>query len=221
MADHRGAMGLAVGDWDNDADLDIFVTHWIAQEKALYTNQLAQTRQAGAPALRFLDEADQYGLGQIALDYVGWGTSFFDYDNDGRLDLSGLESLVNERTKVLAFVHVSNILGTENPVDVLVARADDAGVSGRARRGDDRQRRRGADGVERVLGEEGLRPARLRPPGRPGVADGDDQRDPVVQHEVTEGARSPAPGCGFARNAAAPGDRVQSAQIRRFDDFAV
>ncbi len=87
VADHRGAMGLAVGDWDNDADLDIFVTHWIAQENALYTNQLAQTRQAGAPALRFLDEADQYGLGQIALDYVGWGTSFFDYDNDGRLDL--------------------------------------------------------------------------------------------------------------------------------------
>lgn len=87
VADHRGAMGIATGDWDNDSDLDIFVTHWIAQENALYTNQLAQARKAGAPALRFLDEADQYGLGQIALDYVGWGTSFFDYDNDGRLDL--------------------------------------------------------------------------------------------------------------------------------------
>ena len=34
-----------------------------------------------------MDEADRYGLGQIALDYVGWGTSFFDYDNDGSLDL--------------------------------------------------------------------------------------------------------------------------------------
>ncbi len=42
---------------------------------------------------------------------------------DGRLDLTDLETLVNERTKVLAFVHVSNILGTENPVDVLVRRA--------------------------------------------------------------------------------------------------
>jgi hypothetical protein len=34
-----------------------------------------------------MDLADQMGLGQIALDFIGWGTSFFDYDNDGRLDL--------------------------------------------------------------------------------------------------------------------------------------
>jgi cysteine desulfurase/selenocysteine lyase len=48
--------------------------------------------------------------------------------DDGRLDLTDLESLVNERTKVLAFVHVSNILGTENPVDVLVRRAREVGA---------------------------------------------------------------------------------------------
>jgi cysteine desulfurase/selenocysteine lyase len=48
--------------------------------------------------------------------------------DDGRLDLTDLDTLVNERTKVLAFVHVSNILGTENPVDVLVARAREVGA---------------------------------------------------------------------------------------------
>jgi len=48
--------------------------------------------------------------------------------DDGRLDLTDLDQLVNERTKVLAFVHVSNILGTENPVDVLVARAREVGA---------------------------------------------------------------------------------------------
>ena len=37
--------------------------------------------------MQFLDEAGRYGLGQIAPDLVGWGTFFFDYDNDGRLDL--------------------------------------------------------------------------------------------------------------------------------------
>jgi hypothetical protein len=37
--------------------------------------------------LRFVDQADMFGLGQIALDVIGWGTGFFDYDNDGRLDL--------------------------------------------------------------------------------------------------------------------------------------
>jgi cysteine desulfurase/selenocysteine lyase len=46
----------------------------------------------------------------------------------GRLDLSRLDELVNERTKVLAFVHQSNILGTVNPVDVLVARAHEVGA---------------------------------------------------------------------------------------------
>ena len=37
--------------------------------------------------LRYVDQADILGLGQIALDVVGWGTGFFDCDNDGRLDL--------------------------------------------------------------------------------------------------------------------------------------
>ncbi len=34
VADYRGAMGLALADWDNDRDIDIFITHWIAQENA-------------------------------------------------------------------------------------------------------------------------------------------------------------------------------------------
>ncbi len=88
VADYRSAMGLAVGDWDNDQDLDMFITHWIAQENALYSN--LGRRSAGArtgPAVEFKDEADRYGVGQIALDFVGWGTFFFDYNNDGKLDL--------------------------------------------------------------------------------------------------------------------------------------
>jgi hypothetical protein len=96
VADYRGAMGLGIGDWDNDDDFDIFITHWIAQENALYDNQRETspgpgTRGKDSPGpsapLRFLDIADQVGLGQIALDFIGWGTGFFDFDNDGRLDL--------------------------------------------------------------------------------------------------------------------------------------
>lgn len=89
VADYRSAMGLAIGDWNGDEALDIFITHWIAQENALYNNLRGRTRpsERSDPPLQFTDVADRYGLGQVALDYVGWGTAFFDYDNDGRLDL--------------------------------------------------------------------------------------------------------------------------------------
>lgn len=90
VADYRGAMGIAVGDWDRDQDLDLFITHWIAQENALYNNLRSQVTALDVETqtpVRFMDEADRFGLGQIALDYIGWGTSFIDYDNDGWLDL--------------------------------------------------------------------------------------------------------------------------------------
>ncbi len=87
VADYRGAMGLGVGDRENDGDLDIFVTHWIAQENALYENQRGTIAASAAEPMHFVDAADSLGLGQIALDFIGWGTGFIDYDNDGLLDL--------------------------------------------------------------------------------------------------------------------------------------
>ncbi|GAA4285486.1 cysteine desulfurase [Brevibacterium daeguense] len=48
--------------------------------------------------------------------------------DDGRLELDGLESIVDSSTKVLAFTHVSNVLGTINPVARLVARARQVGA---------------------------------------------------------------------------------------------
>src|SRR5574340_938135 len=86
--EYRGSMGLAVGDWDRDGDLDIFITHWIAQQYALFSNLRFNRGITAAPGrLRFQDVADMEGLGQITLGDIGWGTSFFDYDNDGQLDL--------------------------------------------------------------------------------------------------------------------------------------
>jgi len=88
VADYRSSMGIAVGDWDGDLDLDLFLTHWVAQENALFSNRTPAGRTDGVgPRLRFSDDADRLGLGQIALDLVGWGTAFVDFDNDGRLDL--------------------------------------------------------------------------------------------------------------------------------------
>lgn len=94
VADYRSAMGLAAGDFDRDGDDDLFVTHWVAQENALYENQWANfnaastNKPANKPfALRFMDIADLKGLGQMSLPFVGWGTEFVDLDSDGWLDL--------------------------------------------------------------------------------------------------------------------------------------
>jgi hypothetical protein len=88
-ADYRGAMGLAVGDYDNDDDLDLFVTHWLAQENALFRNNVSLNwkNDDGSQRLFFVDESEIMGLGQISLKTVGWSTSFTDFDNDGLLDL--------------------------------------------------------------------------------------------------------------------------------------
>lgn len=87
VADYRGAMGLAAGDWNRDGDDDLFVTHWVAQENALYDSMLVDFRDGGKEGLHFMDVADQRGVGQIALQVVGWGTQFVDFDSDGWLDL--------------------------------------------------------------------------------------------------------------------------------------
>lgn len=48
--------------------------------------------------------------------------------DDFELDFTDIDSLLNERTKVFAFAHQSNVLGTINPVSTLVARARDVGA---------------------------------------------------------------------------------------------
>jgi cysteine desulfurase/selenocysteine lyase len=48
--------------------------------------------------------------------------------DDGRLDLEAMRGLITERTKVVAFTHMSNVLGTINPVAEIVAMARAAGA---------------------------------------------------------------------------------------------
>ena len=48
--------------------------------------------------------------------------------DDGRLNLADLETVITECTKVVAFTHVSNVLGTVNPVAAIVDRAREVGA---------------------------------------------------------------------------------------------
>ncbi|MBE2999680.1 cysteine desulfurase [Nocardiopsis sp. HNM0947] len=53
---------------------------------------------------------------------------WFPVTGDGRLDLTDIGEIVNERTRVVAFAHQSNVLGTVNPVHTITARAREVGA---------------------------------------------------------------------------------------------
>jgi cysteine desulfurase/selenocysteine lyase len=53
---------------------------------------------------------------------------FIPIDDDGALRLELLDEIVTARTRILAFTHVSNVLGSINPVDLLVAKARSVGA---------------------------------------------------------------------------------------------
>lgn len=74
----QAGMGAVFGDYDNDGDLDLFVTNFSDDNNTLYRNDGDGF---------FTDVAFQSGLGAPSLPFVSWGTEFFDYDNDGWKDI--------------------------------------------------------------------------------------------------------------------------------------
>ncbi len=76
--DVQAGMGVDLGDYDGDGDLDIFVTHFSDDYNTLYRNE------GGG---YFADVTFRVGLGAPSMPWVGWGTAFADLDNDADLDL--------------------------------------------------------------------------------------------------------------------------------------
>lgn len=89
------AMGPVFSDYDNDGHLDLFVSdlryhrlyRWLPNERF------------------FEDTTAASGVARISGQYVGWGTAFFDYDNDGRKDIfvvnGGLHHLITQEHSLL------------------------------------------------------------------------------------------------------------------------
>ncbi|HVX68906.1 MAG TPA: cysteine desulfurase [Mycobacteriales bacterium] len=65
---------------------------------------------------------------QLACKRAGATLKWIGLTDDGRLDLGSLDQVITERTKVVAFVHQSNLLGTVNDVSTVVARAREVGA---------------------------------------------------------------------------------------------
>jgi hypothetical protein len=73
----QGSMGVALGDYENVGRQSLYITNFAEEYKALYRND----------GDHFTDVSFRSKTAASSLPYVGWGTSFFDYDNDGWLDL--------------------------------------------------------------------------------------------------------------------------------------
>ncbi len=91
----EGSMGVDAGDFDGDGDLDLFMTHLVKETNTLYLNDGRGN---------FDDRTADSGLGPPSLAYTAFGTAWFDYDNDGWLDLlavngavTRIEGLVRQR----------------------------------------------------------------------------------------------------------------------------
>jgi hypothetical protein len=74
----EAGMGVDAGDFDGDGDEDIFITHLMEETNTLYVNQGNRF---------FEDRTNETGHGLQSRRYTGFGTLWFDYDNDGWLDL--------------------------------------------------------------------------------------------------------------------------------------
>ena len=65
---------------------------------------------------------------QLLCQRTGATLRWFSVTQDGRLDLSNADELINERTRIVALAHQSNVLGTINPVAEIAARAHAVGA---------------------------------------------------------------------------------------------
>jgi enediyne biosynthesis protein E4 len=74
----QAAMGIAVGDYTRRGRVDLYITNFSDDYNTLYRND----GEGG-----FTDVTSQAGISNLTLPFLGWGTGFLDFDNDGLLDI--------------------------------------------------------------------------------------------------------------------------------------
>jgi hypothetical protein len=78
-------MGVDAGDFDDDGDEDLFVTELTSEGSNLYVNDGTGV---------FDDRSTPSGLSAPSVPFTGFGTAWFDFDNDGHLDLLSVNGTV-------------------------------------------------------------------------------------------------------------------------------
>jgi hypothetical protein len=74
----QASMGIAVGDYNHAGKVDFYITNFSDDYNILYRNDGDAT---------FSDVSFRAGIANLTIPFLGWGTGFLDYDNDGLLDL--------------------------------------------------------------------------------------------------------------------------------------
>ena len=118
---------------------EIVFTKNVSEAINLVAYSLGNAASAGAPARFRLGPGDEIVVTemehhsnlvpwQLLCQRTGAALRWFSVTPDGRLDLSRLDDLITERTKLVSLVHQSNVLGTVNPVRLIADRAHAVGA---------------------------------------------------------------------------------------------
>jgi len=86
----EASMGVDAADFDNDGDVDLFMTHLNRQTNTLYINN---------GKAWFSDAGIRMGVSSSSFKYTGFGTKWFDFNNDGYLDLFSANGAVIKESK--------------------------------------------------------------------------------------------------------------------------
>ncbi len=74
----QASMGIAVGDFNRDGKVDFYITNFSDDYNTLYRNDGDAS---------FSDITVRAKIATLTIPFLGWGTGFLDYDNDGLLDI--------------------------------------------------------------------------------------------------------------------------------------
>ena len=146
---HRGAHQLAEEATDAYEGARLKVANFLGakEEEIVFTknateslNLVAYAMGNAQPGTRFaLTSKDQIVVTEMEhhANLIPWQQlaartgaelKWFEVTPEGRLDLSAINSIITEQTKVVALTHQSNVLGTINPLEAITARAHEVGA---------------------------------------------------------------------------------------------